>query len=190
MGDDELIQRSKQGDLDSFNRLVEIYQGPVYNLALRMSVNSQAAEDAAQDAFFSAWRHIGSFRGDNFRAWLLRITANACRDQLRKLKQHRSASLEALPIEPQGLTSTESPEDYVLCQEIGEQIQKGLAALPSEQRLAVVLSDIQGLSYEEIAQVMDCSLGTVKSRLSRGRAQMRDYLLARELFPSEFRRNK
>ena len=190
MGDDELIQRSKQGDLDSFNRLVESYQGVVYNLALRMSGNYQAAEDATQDAFFSAWRHIGSFRGGSFRAWLLRITANACRDQLRKLKHHHSTSLEALLTEFEGLPSSESAEDCALRREVGEQIQKGLAGLPSGQRLAVVLSDIQGLSYEEIAQVMDCSLGTVKSRLSRGRAQLRDYLLARELFPSEFRPNK
>jgi len=170
----ELIQRSKQGDLDSFNRLVESYQGLVYNLALRMLGNSETAEDAAQDAFFSAWRRIGSFRGGNFRAWLLRITANVCRDQLRKLKHHHSTSLEALLIEPEGLPSSESPEDYALRREVGEQIQKGLSGLPSEQRLAVVLSDIQGLSYEEIAQVMGCSLGTVRSRLSRGRAQLRD----------------
>ena len=190
VGHEELIQRSKQGDLDSFNQLVESYQGLVYNLALRMSGNSQAAEDAAQDAFLSAWRHIGSFRGGNFRAWLLHITANACRDQLRKLKHHRSVSLETLPIEPEEMPSSKSPEEHVLCQEVGEQIQKGLASLPSKHRLAVILSDIQGLSYEEIAQVMACSLGTVKSRLSRGRAQLRDYLRARELLPDEFRLNR
>jgi len=190
LDDQELIERSKQGDLDSFNWLVESYRGPVYNLALRMLGDSQGAEDAAQDAFISAWRHISSFKGGNFRAWLLRITANACRDQLRKLKHHHSTSLEALPIEPEGLSSRESPEDYALRREVGEQIQKGLDSLSSEQRLAVVLSDIQGLSYEEIAQVMDCSLGTVKSRVSRGRAQLRDYLLERELFPHKFRLNK
>jgi len=188
--DSELIRGSKEGDLDSFNRLVESYQGMVYNLALRMLGDSHAAEDATQDAFFSAWRRIGSFRGGNFRAWLLRITANVCRDHLRKLKRHPSTSLEAMLLEPEGLPSNESPEDYVLRREIGEQIQKGLASLPSEQRLAVILSDIQGLSYEEIAQVMGCSLGTVRSRLSRGRAQLRDYLLQRELFRHKFRLNK
>ena len=190
MDEQELISRSKQGDLDSFNWLVESYRGQVYNLALRMLGDSQAAEDAAQDAFFSAWRSIDSFKGGNFRAWLLRITANTCRDQLRKLKHHPSTSLEALPIESGGLSSGESPEDYALRRELGEQIQEGLASLSSERRLAVILSDIQGLSYEEIAQVMDCSLGTVRSRLSRGRTQLRDYLLKRELFPPEFRFNK
>jgi len=188
--EDELIRGSKEGDLGSFNKLVEIYQRMAYNLALRMLGDSHAAEDATQDAFLSAWRSIGSFRGGNFKAWLLRITANVCRDHLRKLKRRSFTSLEAMLLEPEGLPSSESPEDYVLRREIGEQIQKGLASLPSEQRLAVILSDIQGLSYEEMSQVMDCSLGTVRSRLSRGRAQLRDYLVERELFPHKFRLNK
>jgi len=188
--EDELIRGSKEGDLDSFNRLVESYQRMAYNLALRMLGHSHAAEDATQEAFFSAWRSIGSFRGGNFRAWLLRITANVCRDHLRKLKRHPLTSLDAMPLEPEGLSSSESPEDYVLRREIGEHIQRGLASLPLEQRLTVILSDIQGLSYEEIAQVMGCSLGTVRSRLSRGRAQLRDYLVERELFPRKFRLNK
>lgn len=182
MDDSELIRRSKEGDLDSFNMLVESYQRVVYNLALRMLGDRHAAEDASQDAFLSAWRNIGSFRGGNFRAWLLRITANTCYDQLRKLKRNPASSLEALPFEMEGLPSMESPEDYVLRRELGEQIQRGLASLPSDQRLAVVLCDIQGLSYEEIAQVMGCSLGTVRSRLSRGRTRLRDYLVQRGTF--------
>jgi len=188
--ENELIRGSKEGDLDSFNRLVESYQRMAYNLALRMLGHSHAAEDATQEAFLSAWRSIGSFRGGNFRAWLLRITTNVCRDHLRKLKRHPLTSLDAMPLEPEGLSSSESPEDYVLRREIGEHIQRGLASLPLEQRLTVILSDIQGLSYEEIAQVMGCSLGTVRSRLSRGRAQLRDYLVERELFPRKFRLNK
>jgi len=181
--ENELIRGSKDGNLDSFNRLVESYQRMAYNLALRMLGDSHAAEDATQDAFLSAWRSIGSFRGGNFRAWLLCITANVCRDHLRKLRRHPSTSLESLLLEPEELPSSESPEDYVLRREIGEQIQKGLASLPLEQRLTVILSDIQGLSYEEIAQVMGCSLGTVRSRLSRGRAQLRDYFTREGTFP-------
>jgi len=180
------FQRGKvnEGDLDSFNQMVEMYQRQVYNLALRMLGNPEAAEDATQDAFFSAWRSISGFRGGKFRAWLLSITANICRDQLRKLKRHPSISLEALLPEPENLPSDESVEDYVLRRELGEEIQKGLASLPQEQRLAIILSDIQGLSYEEIAQIMDCSMGTVKSRLSRGRVQLRDYLSKKGTFPS------
>jgi len=180
--DSELVARSKNGDLDSFNELVERYQRMAYNLALRMLGDPAAAEDATQDALFSAWKNIRGFRGDNFRAWLLRITANACRDQLRKLKRRPSIPLESLPFEPQAPPSSESPEDYVLRREVGAEIQRGLARLPSEQRLAVILCDIQGLSYEEIAGVMKCSLGTVRSRISRGRAQLRDYLLQKGNF--------
>lgn len=180
--DSDLIESSKKGDLDSFNELVERYQRMAYNLALRMLGDPGAAEDATQDALFSAWKNIKGFRGGNFRAWLLRITANACRDQLRKRKRHPSIPLESLPFEPQAPPTSESPEDYVLRREVGAQIQEGLASLPSEQRLAVILCDVQGLSYEEIASVMKCSLGTVKSRISRGRAQLRDYLLQRGNF--------
>jgi len=190
MDDSDLAQGSKEGNLDSFNMLVERHQKTVYNVALRMLGDPSAAEDAAQDAFFSAWKNIRSFRGGNFRAWLLCITANVCRDQLRKRKRHPLISLESLPFEPKESSSSESPEDYVLRREIRDQIQNGLANLPSEQRLAVILCDIQELSYEEIAQVMKCSLGTVRSRISRGRAQLRDYLLKRELLPHGFRLDK
>ena len=190
LDDSDLAQGSKEGNLDSFNMLVERHQKTVYNVALRMLGDPSAAEDAAQDAFFSAWKNIRSFRGGNFRAWLLCITSNVCRDQLRKRKRHPSISLESLPFEPKESSSSESPEDYVLRREIRDQIQNGLANLPSEQRLAVILCDIQGLSYEEIAQVMKCSLGTVRSRISRGRAQLRDYLLKRELLPPGFRLDK
>ncbi len=188
MEEHELIKRSKQGDLNSFNQLVESYQGLVYNVALRMLGDAQAAEDAAQDTFLSAWKSLGRFKGGNFKAWLLQIAANACRDQLRHLKRHPTMPLESLSFEP--LSSAESPEDYALRQELSQQIQRGLDTLPPEQRLAVLLFDIQGFSYEEVAKVMGCSLGTVKSRLSRGRAQLRDYLVKRELFPGEYRHNK
>ncbi len=174
--DTELVEKSKRGDLDSFNQLVERYQRMAYNLALRMLADPAAAEDATQDALFSAWKNIKGLRGGNFRAWLLRITANACRDQLRRLKRRPVIPLESLPFEPPAPPTSESPEDYVLRREVQAQIQEGLASLPSEQRLAVILCDIQGLSYEEIASVMKCSVGTVKSRISRGRGQLRDYL--------------
>ena len=184
MDENELIRHSKEGHLESFNKLVEVYQKQVYNLALRMLNDSQAAEDASQDAFFSAWRRIDSFRAGNFRAWLLRITTNACCDQLRMLKRHPTTSLDNLSLDPESPPSSDSPEEYALRLELGEQIKKGLAGLPSDQKLAVILHDIQGLNYEEMVQVMGCSLGTVKSRLSRGRIRLRDYLRQQGTFPS------
>ncbi|RLC96510.1 MAG: RNA polymerase subunit sigma-24 [Chloroflexi bacterium] len=177
MDDSELIQRSKEGDLDSFNRLVETYQAQVYNLALRMLSDRQAAEDASQDTFLSAWSGIRKFREGSFKAWLLSITANTCRDQLRKRKRNPTSSLEELSCEvEERRSSAESPEDYTLRRELADQIQRALAALPPDQRLAVILRDVQGLSYDEVAQAMRCSLGTVRSRLSRGRSRLHDHL--------------
>jgi RNA polymerase sigma-70 factor (ECF subfamily) len=186
MDEARLIALSRQGDVDSFNQLVEAYQRQVYNLALRMLGTVEAAQDATQEAFISAWRGIGRFRGGNFRAWLLSIVANACRDELRRRGRRPTTSLDALALEP------ESPsDDFARRLELGEVIDRGLSRLPHDQRLAIILSDVQGLSYEEMAQAMGCSLGTVRSRLSRARAQLKEYLLEQgELSPQEFRHNK
>ncbi|MBM2827417.1 MAG: polymerase, sigma-24 subunit, subfamily [Dehalococcoidia bacterium] len=186
--DSDLVHRSQRGDLGSFNLLVERYQGRVFNLALRMLGNSQGADDATQDAFISAYRGIGRFRGGSFRAWILRITANACYDALRAVKRRPTVPLEVVDTSPQDLPGSsappESPEEYALRQELSRSLQVALSRLPSEQRLVVVLSDIQGYSYEEIAQITRSSLGTVKSRLNRGRSKVREYVLqSRELFP-------
>lgn len=173
MEEDELIRQSQQGDLESFNALVERYQKEVLNLAVRMLSNIPDAEDATQTAFISAWQGIKRFRGGNFRAWLLRIVANACRDQLRRRKRDVEVPL---PDVFQDIAAM-SVENEVLSREMVNELQKGLARLPYEQRLAVTLRDINGLSYEEISLVMNCSLGTVRSRLSRGRVCLRNYLI-------------
>ena len=181
MEEDELIRRVKEGDLDSFNQLVETYQRAVYNLCLRMLGNAPAAEDATQDAFISAFRGINKLRGGNFKAWLFRIAANACRDQLRSLRRRPSTSLDDAPLEFK--SDQPSPEDYAMRQELGEEIKKAFITLPPDQRLAVILRDIEGLNYEEIAQVTGSSMGTVKSRINRGRKRLRHHLEKhRELF--------
>jgi RNA polymerase sigma-70 factor (ECF subfamily) len=185
------IDRSQKGDLAAFNALVECYQRQVYNLCLRLLASSEAAEDATQEAFIAAYRRIDSFRGGNFRAWLLRIAANASYDELRRQRRRPAASLEAA-MAVQGAAEAPSPaagpEDEALRLELNVHLQGGLATLPSDQRLAVILRDVQGLSYEELAEVMHCSVGTVKSRIARGRARMREYLVARrELLPRPFR---
>ncbi len=193
MSQEELIQRSQAGDVEAFNQLVLAHQRHVYNLALRMLGRVEAAEDATQDAFLAAFRHIKSYRGPNFTAWLLRIAANACNDQFRRGRRP-SVSLDAIVLDPEHprdfADPSEPSEDYAQRRELGRTIADGLTQLPYDQRLAVVLSDIQGLSYEEMTQVMNCNLGTVKSRLSRGRARLRDILLASELLPSRYRLEK
>ena len=175
MEEQELISRSRAGDVEAFNLLVEQYQRLAYNLALRMLGNTEAAEDATQDAFLSAYRAIGKFRGGSFKAWILRITANSCHDKMRVARRARVTSLDTL-LEVSGElplgNNAESPEDYVLRRELGRFLSEGLVHLPEDQRLAVILCDIQGLSYEEICQATGSSLGTVKSRLNRGRARL------------------
>ncbi len=186
----QLIRRSQQGELDAFNQLVERYQGHVYNLALRMLGDDALAADASQETFISIYRAIGGFRGGNFRSWVLRIVANACRDLLRAAKARRSISLEALELTaaPTPVSGEESPEDRTVRLELGREIQRGLEALSHNQRLVLVLVDIQGFSYEEASQIIHASVGTVKSRLSRARGALRDFLRhSPELLPSQFR---
>jgi RNA polymerase sigma-70 factor (ECF subfamily) len=195
----DLVSRSTQGDLDAFNLLVETYQQPLYNLCLRMLSSPAAAEDATQDAFIAAYRAVPRFRGagadarpGGFKAWLFRIAANICYDELRRRRARPSTSLDA----PHGTSGRplDAPnpgptlEEMAQTAELGGAIQKALGALPPEQRLAVILSDVQGLDYTEIAVVMGVSLGTVKSRLNRARSRLRSHLLQRgELLPSRFR---
>ncbi len=187
-----LVERSQGGDLDAFNALVLAYQGQVYNLCLRMLGSPQAAEDAAQEAFIAAYRAVPRFRGGRFRAWLLRIAANACYDELRRRRSRPQIPLEAPADDDRPraeLPASDEPlEQRAERLELARCLQEGLASLPPDQRLAVILRDVQGLAYEEVAEATGASLGTVKSRISRGRAAMRDFLLARgELLPSRFR---
>ncbi len=187
--EDELIIHSKEGNLDAYNQLVETYQQQVYNIALRMLGSPQDAEDVTQEIFVQAWKALHSFRGENFKAWLFRIASNACRDFLRSKRSRRADSLDAIFPEYNPLpSSAESPEDHVLKEEVGQLIARQLLHLSEDQRLVVTLADLQGLSYEEIAEITNASLGTVKSRLNRGRTNLRDLLLKyQELLPLEFR---
>jgi RNA polymerase sigma factor (sigma-70 family) len=192
MDEKALIAAAQQGEVPAFNQLVLTYQSMVYNLAYRILGDADAAADASQDTFLSAFRAIKKFRGGSFKAWLLRIATNACYDQLRYKQRRPTSPLEALFAEtdhpPSFTDPTEGPEDYTLRQELGRAIQVGLNTLPPDQRIALVLSDVQGLSYQEIAEVTRSSLGTVRSRLSRGRAKLRDYLLDQgELLPARYR---
>ena len=185
-----LVKEAKDGRLEAFNRLVAEYQAPVYNLAFRMLTDPTMAEDVAQDTFVAAFRKLHTFHTGNFRAWLMRIATNSCRDHLRSPRVRRSVSLEALEESPSFAVpdTGESPEAHVLRRELAGIIQETLGRLPADQRLAVILVDVQEYSYGEAAQIMGVPIGTVKSRLSRGRLTLRDHLLAqRELLPGEYR---
>ncbi len=192
MDEKALIAAARRGDTHSFNELVSHYQDMVYNVAYRILGDSQAAADASQDTFLSAYQAVGKFKGGSFKAWLLRIATNACYDQLRLQKRRPTSSLEAVYTDSDSsshfVNGRESPEESALRHELGQTIQGGIGTLPAEQRVTLVLSDVQGLSYVEIALATGASVGTVKSRLSRARARLRDYLLDQaELLPAHYR---
>ena len=189
LNEPELIERSRRGDLEAFNTIVAAYQNQVYGLCLRMLGSPQAAEDAAQEAFISAFRNVGRMRGESARPWLLRIASNACIDEHRRRRRRPQVSLDVASQEDEPERPLEvadpsaGPEQQALRGELREALQAELLSLPSDQRLAVILCDVEGLSYDEIATTMKSSVGTVKSRISRGRARLRESLRARpELF--------
>jgi RNA polymerase sigma-70 factor (ECF subfamily) len=195
MDEPELIRAAQHGDLDAFNRLVLAYQDNVFNTALRILGDEDLASDASQEAFISAFRGLNGYRGGSFRAWLLRTVTNACYDELRRRKRRPSIPLEPVndddeEIEtPRWLADTSmSPEQQVETDELEHAIQHCLEGLPFEFRTVVVLADIQGLDYVEVAAAVRTPLGTVKSRLARARLRLRECLQGfGELLPSAFR---
>ena len=188
--DDELVGRSLQGELAAFNQIVERYQSRVFNVSARILGDRAAAEDITQETFISAHRALGGFRGGSLRAWLLRIASNHSYDYLRSSKRKREQSLdEALERpgfrEPSG---GRSPEGEAEACELRDEIQKAILELPLDQRVALVLVDVQGFGYQETAEAVGASLGTVKSRLSRARGRVRDHMMRhRELLPGSLR---
>lgn len=190
-----LVQRARGGDLDAFNALVERHQRGLYNLCLRMLGSAAAAEDATQDAFIAAFRRLESFRGGSFRSWLYRIAANLCYDELRRRKARPTVSLDATA-EERGVVelpgSGPSPSGRLERSEMVAALQRALDGLPPDQRLAVVLCDVQGMDYAGAAAVMGVALGTVKSRIARARGRLRKLLradpaVAEELFAGGIR---
>lgn len=188
-----LIQAARRGNLDAFNTLILHYQDKVYALAYRIMGEKESAADAAQEAFIAAYRNLNSYRGGSFRAWLLRIVTNSSYDELRRRKRRPATHFDELPgaeaDDGPPLPSEEAtPEQNAQQQELNRAIAGCIQALQTDQRTVLVLSDIDGLSYGEIAEIAGVNLGTVKSRLSRARAGVRQCLQAiAELLPVEYR---
>ena len=179
--DTALIARARDGELAAYNTLVLRYQNAVYSLALRILSSPEAAEDATQEAFIRGFRRLESFRGGNFRSWLFSIVANAARDELRRRGRRPQLSLDAARDDPDH-ADLDPPDSGPMPDEAAEQselrrlLEHALTQLPDDWRTVVVLSDVQGLSYQEIAETVGVATGTVKSRLSRARGRMRDLL--------------
>jgi RNA polymerase sigma-70 factor (ECF subfamily) len=192
MNEEALIRQAKKGDIAAFNRLVLYYQEAVYNVAYRIMGEPQSAEDIAQETFITAYKSLNSFRGGSFKAWILRIATNRCYDELRRHKRRPQSSIEEMTEENESLAFLRSPEDgpeqHRQRVELAVAIERCLDGLPEDQRVATVLCDVEGHDYQEIADIMRVSLGTVKSRLSRARARLRDCLQqSKELLPAQYR---
>jgi RNA polymerase sigma-70 factor (ECF subfamily) len=195
LNEEQLIQAAQKGDLDAFNRLVISYQGLAFNVAYRLLGEESSAEDATQEAFISAYRNLRSYHGGSFKAWLLRIVTNGSYDELRRRQRRPQVPLEADPIDgdetpdPAWLADPgETPAELAERVELNAAIQRCLNQLEDEFRTAVVLVDVQGLEYTEVAEVLKRPLGTVKSRLARARSRMQECLQGfAELLPEQFR---
>ena len=195
MNEQALITDAQGGNLDAFNTLILHYQDSVFNTALRILGDEDIAQDAAQEAFISAFRSISTFRGGSFKAWLLRTVTNACYDELRRQKRRPTTPLEPETNDGEEMDSPHwladpnmTPAEKSEADELEHAIQHCLDTLPADFRTVVVLADIQGMDYSEVATAAHVPLGTIKSRLARARLRLRECLRGfEELLPSSFR---
>jgi RNA polymerase sigma-70 factor (ECF subfamily) len=187
MSDEELVARSREGDLDSFNQLVMRWERPIYALVYRVIGREEDARDVAQETFLRAFRALGGFKGQaKFSSWLYRITLNLCRDWIRR--QRRTPVAQA----PEGVdlldlasetTPSETIEELVSRREMSRAVAKAMASLPDEQRTAIILKEYHGLTFQEIADLLGCPLSTVKTRLYQGLTVLRRQLQVEESQP-------
>ena len=179
--EEKWVADARRGDTAAFESLLRRYEKRVLALTGRMCRNPEDAQEAAQEAFLAAWQGLPSFRGDaSFSAWLYRLASNACVDLLRREGRHSGAAGPSLNDEEISLDvpdTSPSPQESAERKELREQIEAGLQSLSPEHRQVLILREIHQLSYEEIAQSLALDLGTVKSRINRGRKQLRNFLI-------------
>ena len=178
--DEELVARSKTGDVDSFNQLVKRWERPIFALAYRTLGREEDARDVTQETFLRAFRALSGFKGDaKFSSWLYRIALNLCRDWMRK---ERRAPLVAVPegVDVEQMAAEQGPvetvEDLAARAELHREVAKAMEFLPAEQRQAIILKEYHGLTFQEIADLMKCPLSTVKTRVYQGLSTLRKQL--------------
>lgn len=188
--DELLVERARRGDVHAFEQLISQYERKVYNLAYRLTGSHEDASDVAQEAFIRAYSSLPEFRGDSsFATWLFRIVNNACLDELRKRKRQRVTSLDETFTMEDGevdrqlaiADEADGPEQALERVEIQRAVQESINSLDEEYRVVVVMRDIQGYSYNEIADALGINLGTVKSRLNRARNALKEMFGSLEL---------
>ncbi|HYE83248.1 MAG TPA: sigma-70 family RNA polymerase sigma factor [Clostridia bacterium] len=180
-----LVKKSQSGDVESFELLISSYDKRAYNIAYRIMGNEEDAKDMAQEALLRVFKSIKDFKGQSaFSTWLYRIVTNVCLDELRRRKNDKYVPLESTVQTDNGelhmelCSDKETPESAYERVEQRELITKAIRELNDEYKSVIVLRDIQGFSYDEISNMLDCSLGTVKSRINRARTMLRDKLKA------------
>ena len=192
----EIIRKVIDGDANAFEDLVLANQKNVYNLALKMTRNEEDALDISQEAFIKAYRQLGNFRGDSrFSVWLYRLTYNLCIDFIRKKKpesnvisiNYEDDSGDTTPLEVPDLRNL--PEDNAIRSEMRKTIKDSIDELADKHRDVLVMREITGMSYDEIASTLHINVGTVKSRLARARLKLVDVLKEKGTFPDSFRLN-
>ena len=191
MQDELLIRRAQSGDEGAFEQLLLAHQKGVYNLCLRMAGNPDDALDLSQEAFIRAWRALGQYQFDAaFSTWLFRLTSNVCIDFLRRQKRQQHMSLTVTDDDEPGEEFTvpdpaPGPEEQAVHNERRQAVARAMAALPEDYRAVMQLRAVEALSYEQIAEILDIKVGTVKSRLARARAQLRKILKDGNFFDSD-----
>ena len=191
--DEELVALAQAGDLDCFNQLVSRWERPIYALAYRTLGREEDARDVVQEAFLRAFRGLKGFRGQaKFSSWLYRITLNLCRDWIRRERRAPVAQLpegvDPIEVADERMAPTESVEDLVARKEMSEAVARALADLPEDQRIAILLKEYHGLTFQEIADQLACPLSTVKTRLYQGLTVLRRRLERRQAEEASFRR--
>ncbi len=178
----ELIKRAKNNDLSAFEELIKMHEKTVYNIALKVMGNQHDASDAAQEAFIKMFKNIKKFRGDSkFSTWVYRIAHNVALDMLRK-NSKKTVSIDENYEDGENpilniADPSPSPEQSVIDKEKMQILKNAIDSLPTVSKTAIMLRDINGLSYEEIAKIQNCSLGTVKSRINRARIQLKEIIM-------------
>ena len=177
-GDELLLRRACKGDVQAFEELMQSHESRIYAIALRMMGNREDAQDCAQEAMVRIYRAMGSFKGQSALAtWIYRITMNTCLDELRRRKARKVTSLDSLVDNGWSPTDTgDTPEEHGLRVEKQTALNQAIQSLPDDMRAAIILRDVKGYSYDEIASILDANVGTIKSRISRGREKLREIL--------------
>ncbi|HEX3030181.1 MAG TPA: sigma-70 family RNA polymerase sigma factor [Clostridia bacterium] len=188
-----LLKKAKDGDVEAFESLVERYQKKVYNIALRITGNSEDAAEIAQEALIRVFRSLKNFKEESsFSTWIFRITTNLCLDEIRKRKNKQvvyindEIKLDDGEVKIQIEDKSPGPEEKAQTNEVRRIVNDAIQSLSEEHRTIIVLRDIEGFSYEEIARIVKCPEGTVKSRINRARQSLKDILKKKKELISEY----